>query len=387
MQRDKEVIAQIAPHDSVERFTSLGAHVVQGHAQIISNSGIKVNDTVYTARKIIIATGSTAAVFPIDGLNSVNYYTNENIFDLQTLPKKMVVLGAGPIGLELGQGFCLLGSEVHIVDMAPTLFSKDEPEVSPIMVERLKSDGANLHLNSKILKVKQNANTTVVSIDTEGEICNIECDTLLVALGRKANTKNLGLESVGVKTNDKGFIEVNDKLQTSVKNIYACGDVRGKYLFTHTAGYEASVAVKNALIAPLFKTNYSNIAWATYTSPEVAHVGLLENQCSSNSVSVQFIDIYDNDRAKTENDKVGFVKLIINKKGIVLGATIVSEKASEMIAQLSVMITNKIALSSALNVIYQYPIQGEIVKTIAINNFKANVKPWQQALIKKIVHK
>ncbi len=387
MQRVKDIIAQIAPHDSAERFTSLGAHVVQGHGEILSANSVKVGNNIYSTRKIIIATGSTAAVYPIEGINNVNYYTNENIFDLKILPKNMVVLGAGPIGLELGQGFSFLGSNVHIIDMAPTIFNKDEPEVSKLMVQSLENDGIKLHLSSKILKIENKDSTTIVTIEKDSNVYELECDTLLVALGRKPNTANIGLENAGIVTNAKGFITVNDKLQTSAKNIYACGDVRGKYLFTHTAGYEAGVAVKNALIAPIFKTSYKNIAWATYTSPEVAHVGLTEKECDKNNVTVHFIDIYANDRAKTDNDKTGFVKLILNKKGIVIGATIVSEKASEMIVQLSVMLANRITLSSALNVIYQYPIQGEIVKTLAINKFKDNVKPWQQSLIKKIVNK
>ncbi len=385
MNRVKSVIAEIAPHDSIERFTELGADVVIGKSEIISPNKVMVNGEEHDVRKIIIATGSTAFIPPIKGIENIKYYTNENIFDLTILPKKMIILGAGPIGLELGQGFALLGSEVHIVDRSKTLFSKDEPEVSKTMLESLEKDGIKFHLNCKILAVNTCCTETIVEIEEKGTSTEIDCDTLLVALGRSPNTKNLGLEKIGVTLNDRGFIQVNEKLQTSVKNIYACGDVRGKYLFTHTAGYEASVAVKNALIMPIFKTSYSNVSWTTYTMPQVAHVGILEKD--EKNCTVELLKISENDRSKAEDDRVGFVKVILNKKGIVVGATIVGDKAGEMISQLSIMITKKLPLSAAMSVIYQYPIQGEIVKTLAINNFKKSVKSWQKNLIKKIVHK
>ncbi len=385
MQRVKSIIAEIAPHDSVERFTSLGADVILDKAEILSNNSVKVGDTIYSTRKIIISTGSTAAIPPINGLEEVDYYTNETIFDLTTLPKKMIVLGAGPIGLELGQGFCNLGSEVHIIDRSNSLFSKDEPEVSPIMTKALTDDGVILHLNSKILSVKKLGDETILQIEENGQLNEYSCDVLMIALGRKPNTQNLGLENVGVQLNERGYIIVNDKLQTTVKDIYACGDVRGKYQFTHTASYEASVAVKNALISPTFKTCYKNIAWTTYTSPEVAHVGYLHSEVPD--AQTLFIDISENDRAKAEDDRRGFVKIILDDKRHVIGATIVGAKAGEMIPQLSILITNDMPLSSVMNVIYQYPIQGEIIKSLALADFKQHVKPWQQSLMKKIVHK
>ncbi len=387
MDRVKAVIAEIAPHDSVERFTGLGADVIVGSGEILTPNSVRVEGTVYSTGKIIISTGSTAAVPPIDGLDKVDYYTNETIFGLKTLPKKMVVLGSGPIGLELGQGFALLGSEVHIVDRSKTLFSKDEPEVSDIMIGSLNSDGVKLHLDCKIVSVKKAGEHKSVQIEQNEKLLEIDYDVLLVALGRKPNTQNLGIENVGIATNERGFITVDQKLQTNVKGIYACGDVRGRYMFTHMAGYEASIAVKNALIAPMFKTSYHNVAWTTYTSPEVAHVGLLEAEVKQGEAYTQYIEIADNDRAKAEDDRKGFVKLILDKKRRVVGATLVGAKAGEMIVPLSMMVTNKTPLSSALGIIYQYPIQGEIVKSLAIKDFKEHVKPWQQKLIKKIVNK
>ncbi len=387
MARVQSVIAEIAPHDSVERFRGLGADVVLGHGEVVSKNSVKVGDEVFDARKIIIATGSTADIPPIEGLRDVEYYTNETIFELRTLPSKMIVLGSGPIGLELGQGFAALGSEVHVVSGASVLFPKDEPEVSGIMHDALKEDGVNFHLGCKILSVTEQDGKKIVHIQKEGQQISLSCDLLLVALGRKPNTQNIGLEKVGVKTNEKGFIVVNDKLQTTADNIYACGDVRGRYMFTHSAGYEGIVAVKNALIAPMFKTSYQNIAWTTYTSPEVAHVGLLESEAKTKGAYTRVINISDNDRAKAEDDRTGIVKLVLDKKSRILGATIVGAKAGEMIVPLSLMVTQKLRLSAALNIIYSYPIQGEIVKTLAGNDFKSRVKPWQQSLVRKIVNR
>ncbi len=387
MDRVQAVIDEIAPHDSVERFTSLGATVVLGHGKLIERNCVQVDENLYYSKKIIIATGSTARIPSIPGLEKVDYFTNETIFSLRTLPKKMVVLGAGPIGLELGQGFAQLGSEVHVIDRNTTLFPKDEGEVATYMSKALEHDGVKIHLNAKIDKIHAQENKKTIIYESNGQLTEIDFDVLLVALGRRANTNNLGLEQVGIKVDSRGFIAVNDKLQTSIKNIYACGDVRGKYLFTHTASYEASIAVKNALIAPLFKTNYYNLPWTTFTLPEVAHVGILEKDAIGKGYQTHTLPLSETDKAKADDDRNGFVKIILNKKGQVVGATIVGEHAGEMIVQLSLMVTKKLTLADALSVIYQYPVQGEIVKFLAIKELKKNVKAWQQSLISKIVRR
>ncbi len=387
MQRVQSVIKEIEPHDSKERFESLGVKVIFGEGKLETQSSVRVENEVFSAKKIIIATGSTAMIPPIPGIEKIEYYTNENIFTMQELPKKLIVLGAGPIGLELGQGFANLGSDVTIIDKSDKIFGKDEPEVASIMQKALEDDGVNFYLGHSIKSFDKSANNYIVRIEKNGEEKEIAGDVILIALGRKPNTADLDLEKAGVKTNARGFIEVNKKLQTNVKNIYAIGDVRGKYMFTHSASYESSVAVKNALIAPLFKANYYNMSWATYTSPQVAHVGLLKQQAIENGLfhSEQFLKISDNDKAKAEDDRDGFIKIILDRKSCVIGATIVGEKAAEMIVQLSLMVTHKMKLSSVMSIIYQYPIQGESIKTMANNSFKENVKPWQKNLIKKIV--
>ncbi len=387
MQRVKDVIAEIAPHDSVERFTSLGVQVELGHGELVSCNEVKVNNRIFSAKNIAITTGSSPALPQIDGLDSVKYYTNENIFDLEELPKKLVVLGAGPIGLELGQGFANLGSETHMIIRENALFARDEPEVAPIMQQVLEEDGLILHFKTSIKSVAQDGNGIKVELEHDGKIESINADALLIAVGRVPNSKNLNLKGVGILTDSRGYIKVNKHLQTNVPNIFACGDVKGGYLFTHTASYEAEIVAKNALLYPMFKTDYSKIAWTTYTAPEVAHVGYLENEARKMGLkfTTQILPIDANDRAKAENDRHGFIKVILDSKSRLIGATIMGDKAGEMLPTLSLLVARKMKLSAVFSMIYQYPIQGEIVKSIAYKDFGSRTKAWQKTLLKKIV--
>ncbi len=387
MDRVKSVIAEIAPHDSVERFEGMGVDVKLGIGQIVGEHEVKVGENTYTAKNIVISTGSHALVPPVDGLDSVPYYTNETIFDLDKLPKRLAVLGAGPIGLELGQGFAHLGSEVHMLIRDTGLFVRDEPEVAPILEKAFIEDGMNLHFKTNLLSVQKNGDEIIFKLEKNGEEFELIADALLVAVGRVPSTKNLGLENIGIEVDSRGYIKVNDYLQTNIKNIYACGDVRGRYQFTHSASYEAGIVVRNALISPLFKASYYNIAWTTYTVPEVAHVGYLEEECKKLNIkySTQLLPIDEVDRAKAEDDRYGFIKIILDAKKHIIGATIVGEKGGEMLPILSLMVTRRMKLSSVMAIIYQYPIQGEILKTLAYKDFNENVKPWQKNLLKKIV--
>ncbi len=389
MKRVSDVIAEIEPHDSKERFESLGVTVVMGFGKLVEAHTIDVDGTIYTAKKIVIATGSTAFIPPIKGLDTVKYYTNESVFELDTLPKRMVVLGAGPIGLELGQGFAHLGSEVHMVTRDDKIFSKDEPEAFPIMAQAMENDGVKIYTKSEIKEVLEKDGQTAVVISAEDGEKELLCDVLLVALGRRPNTDNMNLENIGIAINKRGFIEVNEYLQTTVDNIYACGDVRGKFLFTHSAGYEASMVVRNALVAPKFKTSYHNIAWTTYTMPEVAQVGLLEAQAKEQGVHgyTYILPISNNDRAKADDDRQGYVKVVLDKKSRVIGAGIVSEKAGDLLPVLSLLVTKRMKIGGVMSVIYQYPVQGEIVKSVALEHFKQTAKAWQKALLKKIVRR
>ncbi len=387
MDRVHKVIEEIAPHDSKERFESLGVTVKFGFGRLISKNEISVGEETFSAKKIVVATGSTAAIPNINGLKNVNYYTNETIFDLKQQPKDLIVLGSGVIALELGQGFAHLGSRVHMISRSGKLFAKDEPEVCDIMKKAITDDGVILYSNYKTTNIEPHGDGVKVTLQNDDGKKELYGDALLVATGRKPNTEGLGLHEQGVITDSKGFIIVDDYMRSTVKNIFACGDACGGYMFTHAAGYEAGLIVRNALIFPMFKKNYHNITWSTFTMPEVSRVGLSEAMARENG-SFGFVyikDISENDKAKAQDDRLGFVKVILNQKKQVIGATIVGECSAEMLPVLSLLVSKKMPLSSLLGVIYQYPIQGEILKTIATADMVAGAKEWQMNLLKRIV--
>ncbi len=387
MDRVKEVIEEIAPHDSIERFESLGVTVKKGFGKIVNEHEIEVEGEVVSAKRIVIATGSKASIPNIEGLSDVSYYTNENIFDMKILPKDLIVLGSGVIGMELGQGFAHLGSKVHMVSRSGRLFTKDEPEVGQLMKETLTKDGILLYEGYRILKVEQHGDGVKLSLKSDDELRNIYADAILIATGRTPNTDNMGLQDLGVITDSKGFLFVDEYMRTNKKSIFACGDCCGGYMFTHAASYEAGLVIRNALIMPMFKKNYYNMCWSTFTTPEVSHAGLTEAMAKEKGLlaNVYIKDICENDRAKAQDDRIGFVKIILDSKSRVIGATIVGENSSEMLPILSLLISKRMKLTSLLAIIYQYPIEGEILKSIAMADYVSTAKDWQRNLLKKVV--
>ena len=386
MARVHSVIKSIEPHDSKERFESLGVDVISGRGRLLDAHSVDIGGRVITGKNLVIATGSRAAVPPIPGLNEIPFLTNENIFDLEVLPRRLLVLGAGPIGLELGQGFCHLGSQVTIVDKASYLFLKDDPEVAPIMEKKLKDDGVDLRLNSSIQSVREEGDEIVVTIEFKRRKQELRGDKLLVALGRKPSSSGLGLEDVGVETDPGGSISVNRKLQTSVKNIYACGDVTGPYQFTHMAGYQAGIVIRNTIFRLGTKVDYSAVPWTTYTRPEVAHVGYTEPWAKSQGLfhDSVVIPLDGIDRAKAEGDTEGFLKLILGKKNRLVGITLVGEKAGEMIPVGTLAIRQKLKATAFMSLIFSYPTESEIFKMAALELAKRALKDWVKRVIKWI---
>ncbi|MGL5066487.1 MAG: dihydrolipoyl dehydrogenase family protein [Sarcina sp.] len=379
-------IKSIEPKDSKERYTSLGVDVAFGNANFHDKHSININDKIYTGKNIVIATGSRPFIPEIKGLNPDEILTSENIFELTIQPKKLLILGGGPIGLELGQGFAKLKTEVFVVDRTSTFFKNDEPEVANILKESLEKDGINFYLNSQIIEITKNSNGYDVLISKDGETTNIYVDKILVSSGRKPNVEGLGLEKIGLQTNKRGYISTDLKMRTSIKNIYACGDISGNFGFTHMAGYEASVVIRNAIFKLPYKADYSKVAWTTYTSPEVAHTGLTEKMAKdSNKYGSQLFLKFDNsDRFIIEDEKEGFIKVILNPKGIVIGATIVSDNSSELIHTLSILIAKKLKVSELLNLIVPYPMRGDILKELAFMKSKEMLTPFSKSLIKNI---
>jgi pyruvate/2-oxoglutarate dehydrogenase complex dihydrolipoamide dehydrogenase (E3) component len=384
--RVKKVINEIAPNDSKERYEKMGVKVYLEEATLKNQHTVKVGQNYITGKYIVLATGSNPMDPPIKGLNEVSYLTNMNIFDIDKLPEHLIVLGAGPIGLEIGQGFFYLGSKVTIVDILPGIFPKDDPEVAPLMEKKLKEEGIEFILNSKIIEVKRGEGKITVLTERDGQQQGIDGDSVLVALGRSPQNKGLELESLGIKTNEKGYIVTNSKLQTNIKNIYACGDIVGPYQFTHMAGYQGSIVVRNIVLPFKINLDYSCVPWVTYTKPEVAHVGYTEQWAKSEGLyySKIVMSLPENDRAKAEGEKEGFLKLVLGRKNTVIGATIIAEKAGEMLPLATMAIKKKVKGTYFAYMLFSYPTQSEIYKFASYELFKNAFKPCMKNTIKSL---
>lgn len=384
MSRVASVIAEVAPRDSEERFKGLGVDVFRSGCRMVDAHTVKAGGKIITAKYIVVATGSEPLVPALPGLDKVRYYTNRDIFTLKTLPKKLLILGAGPIGLELGQAFRHLGSEVEIIDRAAGLFGKDDPEVGPLMREVMEKDGMIFHYGAKLLGVEKAGSGVKVKFERNGAPQETQGDVLLAALGRKPVTGGLGLEEAGVQLNERGYIRTDARLRTSVPNVYACGDCTGPYLFTHMAGYQAGIIIRNIIFGLPAKADYSNIAWTTYTKPEVAHVGLTEPEAVKQGLyrDKVLVPLAENDRAMAEEDRAGFLKFVIGPGGRLIGATLVGEKAGEMIGAASLAVTKKMKAGVFASVIFSYPTEAEIFKTASYAYLKRGFKPWMKKLVK-----
>lgn len=377
MARVHDVIAKIEPHDSVERYTKLGVECVQGEAHIVNPNLVKVGKREITTKNIIIASGARPFVPPIEGLDSVKYLTSDNIWELKKQPKKLIVLGGGPIGCELSQAFAKLGSEVTIVEMMEKLMLREDSEVSELVTETFKRDGINVLTGHKAIKVQKKDGKKSLICELNGKKVTVEFDEILVAVGRRANSEGLGLEELGIKTRRNGTIETDEYLRTAVPNIFACGDITGPYQFTHTAAHQAWYAVVNALFGFLkkFKVDYRVIPWATFTMPEVARVGLNETDAKEQNIAydVTTYGIDDLDRAIADGEAHGFIKVLTKPgKDKILGVTIVGHHAGDLIAEYVLAMKHNIGLNKILGTIHLYPSLAESNKYVAGNWKRAN---------------
>lgn len=372
MQRVAQVIKKIEPHDSVERFTGLGVDVIEGEAKIVSPWEVEVNGKTISARNIVVATGARPFVPPIEGIEQVKFYTSENLWDLREKPQKLVVLGGGPIGSELTQAFCRLEISVTQVEMMPRLLLREDPEVSDLVKQRLIDEGVNVLVNHQARSVLQEDGKNYLIVEHEGEDSKIEFDTLIVAVGRKANSAGFGLEELGVELNPNQTIKVNEYLQSNIPTIYACGDVAGPYQFTHVGAHQAWYASVNSLFGAFkrFKVDYSVIPWATFTEPEVARVGLNETEAREQSIAceVTLYGIDDLDRAIVDSEDHGFVKVLtVPGKDKILGVTIVGEHAGDLIAEYVLAMRHGLGMNKILGTIHIYPTFAEANKFAAGN--------------------
>lgn len=353
----------IAPHDSPERFRSLGVDVFESSADFVDRSSIRVDGRLLRARHIVIATGSRPAVPGIDGIQDVPFYTNESIFTIKALPASMIVLGGGAVGVELAQAFALLGSKVTIIEATPRILQSEDEEIAAALHQLLERDGITVQVNTRISRCERtDGGVRVHTVDSA-----IDGDVLLVAAGRRANTDTLSLDAAGVAYSDSG-LQIDRYLRTTARNVWGVGDVTGAPRFTHVADYQARLVLRNALFPFKGAADYSRVPWAIYTNPEIAHIGLTERQAREqhgDDVQIWKKSFAELDRAIADHEKTGFIKIISDARGRILGGHVLGHHASTVLAEISLAMQQSIPLGKLASVIHAYPTYAESVKHMA----------------------
>jgi dihydrolipoamide dehydrogenase len=370
MERVQRVVTAVEPHDSIERYTKLGVECLQGEASITSPYSVQIGDKTVTTRAIIIAAGARPLIPPIPGIDQMDYLTSDTVWRLRECPKRLLVLGGGPIGCELSQCFARFGSQVTIVEMMPRLLLQEDPDISEWVARRFRQEGIDLRLEHKAKSFENRNSQKAVICEHEGQDVRLEFDTLLLALGRKANVSGYGIEALGLALASNGTLDVNEFLQTSLPNIYACGDIAGPYQFTHTAAHQAWYAAVNALFGTFkkFRADYSAIPWATFTDPEVARVGLNEQDAKAHGIAyeVTTYPLSELDRAIADEATEGIVKVLTNPgSDKILGAAIVGEHAGDLISEYVSAMRHGLGMNKILKTIHIYPTLAEANKFAA----------------------
>jgi pyruvate/2-oxoglutarate dehydrogenase complex dihydrolipoamide dehydrogenase (E3) component len=384
MERVAEVIRTIEPHDSPERFRSMGVNVMFGAGRFVAPDRFELDGKTLTAKRFVIATGSRPAIPPIEGLDRVPYLTNETVFDLREPVSSLAILGAGPIGIEMAQAFRRLGSDVTVVDVAPQILSKEDDDLAEIVHEQLRREGVRFHLEHRMVRAEGQAGEIRLLLKhRSGEESRIECSHLLVAVGRKPNLENLGLESAGVEI-EKGRLKLDARLRTTNQRIYACGDVAGPFLFTHMAEHQAGVVLKNALFHIPSKAETRTVPWCTFTDPELARVGLSEREARDQGIRhrVYTFDFADLDRAVTDDQPIGRAKLITTPRGRILGAAIAGAHAGELIHEYVLAMRKNLKVSDLAGTIHVYPTLAQINRRLAEQRLKARLTPTAKRWLK-----
>lgn len=370
MERVQRVIKQIEPHDSIERYNGLGVDIVIGEARITSPWTVEVNGDTIRTRNIVVATGGRPFVPPIEGIDQVDYYTSDNLWDLRHKPSRLAVLGGGPVGAELAQAFARLEVEVTQIEMLPRILLREDPEISEMVQQKFVEEGIKVLTGHTAKRFIKRLGKDYLVAENENTEIEVEFDTLIVAVGRSPRSSGFGLEELGVRLNPNRTIEVNEYLQTSIPTIYACGDVAGPYQFTHVAAHQAWYTSVNSLfgLVKRFKVDYSVIPWATFTEPEIARVGLNETEAQEQGVEYEVTryGIDDLDRAIADSEAHGFVKVLtIPGKDRILGVTIVGEHAGDLIAEYVLAMRHGLGLGKILGTIHIYPTLAEANKYAA----------------------
>jgi pyruvate/2-oxoglutarate dehydrogenase complex dihydrolipoamide dehydrogenase (E3) component len=386
MERVRRLRAGISPNDSAARFRSLGVDVFLGNAEFASGgSAVRVGDALLNFKKAVIATGGRAARLPVPGLQDAGYLTNESVFNLTELPERLAVVGAGPIGCELAQAFARFGSKVFLIEALHGVLPREDPAAAEIVRGALLRDGIRVLCCGKELVVSRTAEGKRLVVDSHDQHYELLVDEILVAGGRKPNVENLNLDGAGVEFDAQG-VRVNERLQTSNPRIYAAGDVCSRYQFTHAADAMARIVIQNALFAGRAKVSALTMPWCTYTSPEVAHVGLYEGEARERGLPVRtFVqELREVDRAVLDGEAEGFVKVHV-KRGTdrIVGATVVSTHAGDLISEISVAMCNGVGLKGIGRTIHPYPTQAEAVRKLGDQFNRTRLTPLVKSLFAK----
>lgn len=385
MERMRRLRARISRHDSAARFEGLGVDLFLGEGRFAGPDRVEVNGNILRFKKAVIATGARATAPPIEGLSNAGYLTNETVFDLTKRPDRLLVIGSGPIGCELAQAFCRLGSQVTVVEILPKFLPPEDRDAAAILQNAMHREGVGILLNAKTRRVTKSGSEQIVTVEREGREEQIVVDAILVGAGRAPNVEGLNLESAGVQYDPKKGISVNDRLQTANSRIYAAGDVCLQYKFTHTADATARIVIQNALFLGRKKWSALTVPWCTYTDPEIAHVGLYDHQAREKGIAVQTFEIALNevDRALIDGEEEGFVKIHVREAtDKILGATIVARHAGEMISEISVAMAAGLGLAKLSNVIHPYPTQAEAIRKAADAYNRTRLTPFVRKLFR-----
>ena len=375
-----DVIATIAPLDSVERFEGLGVNVIEEYGEFISPTEVKAGDTIITARRVVVSTGSSPLVPPIPGLENVPYETNETLFELREKPKHLLIIGGGPIGMEMAQAHIRLGSKVTVIEGAKAL-GKDDPELAEVVLNSLRDEGVKIAEDALAAEIRGKAGAIVVEVK-DGRV--FKGSHLLMAVGRQANIDKLNIEVAGIERTRTGLV-VDAGMRTTNRGVYAIGDVAGGLQFTHVAGYHAGVIIRSMLFGLPSKAKTSHIPWATYTDPELSQVGLTEaraKEVHGDKLEVVRFHYSHNDRAIAERKTKGFIKLMV-VKGRPVGASIVGYQAGELINLWALALANKMKMSQIAAMVAPYPTIGEINKRVAGAYFTPRL--FDSAAVKRVV--
>lgn len=376
MARVRAVRAQISAHDSVERYTKAGVDVFLGEASFVSAREIRVGDALLRTSKTVIATGARAAIPPVPGLAELAPLTNETVFDLRAQPKRLAVVGAGPIGCELAQAFARLGAQVDVVEVQSRALPADEPEAATLVVRALERDGVRFHFDARVEAASRGASGKVLTL-AGGK--RIEADEVLVAAGRRRNLESLALERAGARFDARLGIEVNERLQTSQRSIYAAGDVCSRYQFTHNADAQARIVIRNALFAGRARADKLVVPWCTYTKPEVAHAGATraELDAAKRAFEAFRVEFGDLDRGRTDDGADGYAEVLVARgTDRILGATIVGKDAGEQLAPLVLMMQNGLGLGALGSVVLPYPTRSEYLRRLADAYNRTRLTPF-----------